>query len=147
GLLLRGNHPIPVVEGDAVLAKPGGGARPEAEGDEHHVGGEDLLAAGDHLGTLAPLLVGGTQARLHHLDALHLAVADDLDGLAVEQELDTLLPGILHLAAGAGHIDLVAAIHTGDAGGALADRGAVAVHGGVAAAEHHHPLAGDADEV
>jgi hypothetical protein len=49
--------------------------------------------------------------------------------------------GVDHLARRAGHVLPVAAIQAGDAVRALADGGAHAVHGGVAAADHHHALA------
>src|SRR5690606_5260989 len=45
------------------------------------------------------------------------------------------------------HVGCVATIGAGHALGALADRGAIAVHRRIAAAEHHHPLAAQVDEV
>src|SRR5690606_34033747 len=56
-------------------------------------------------------------------------------------ELDALFLGVLHLAQRARHVRLVAAIEAVDAGGALADRRAHAVHRGVAAADHDDALA------
>src|SRR5690606_5117835 len=46
-----------------------------------------------------------------------------------------------------GHVFRVAAVGTGNRTGALADRSAGAVHGGVATAQHHYPLAAHIHEV
>src|SRR5690606_23622734 len=58
---------------------------------------------------------------------------------------DAFLAAVLELAARAGHVLGVAPVRAGDARRALPDRGAVAVHAGVAAAEHHDMLAGKID--
>src|SRR5690606_9802688 len=93
----------------------------------------------------APARVGGTETRFHHHHAFHAVAARDRHRLAVEQEADAFLAAVLELAARAGHVLGVAPVRAGDARRALPDRGAVAVHAGVAAAEHHDMLAGEID--
>src|SRR5690606_21861730 len=119
----------------------------EAEGDDDGVGGENLLRAGDRLGAATPPGVWLTQSCFDDLDAFDPAVTDDRQRLAVEQELHALVPGILHLLARTRHVFRIPAIGAGNRFGALSDRGAVAVHGGVAATQHHHALALHVDEV
>src|SRR5690606_21902302 len=68
-------------------------------------------------------------------------------GLTVEQELHAFFLGVGHLTAGAWHILFIAAVSTNHAVRALADGGAVTVHGGVTATEHHHALATHVDEI
>ena len=89
---------------------------------------------------------GRSQARLDHLHALDFAVAEDLDRLAIEQEFDALFLAVLVVAARAGHVLLIAPVGAGDTLRALADRGAIAIHAGIAAAQHHDALAAQVDE-
>ena len=55
--------------------------------------------------------------------------------------MHAFLARVRHLAGGAGHVGLVAAVGAGDLRRAEADRRAHAIHAGVAAAEYHHALA------
>src|SRR5205085_10338519 len=66
--------------------------------------------------------------------------------LSVEDKLDALLAAVLVVPPRAGHVALVAAVGAGHRLRALADRGAVAIHGGVPAPEHDDSLAAQADE-
>ena len=58
------------------------------------------------------------------------------------QQLGALGLGALHLLRQGGHVLLPAAVNTGDPVGSQADGTAGHVHGHVAAADDHHPLAG-----
>src|SRR5690606_1699683 len=113
----------------------------------HGIRRNDLLGAGDRLRAATALFIRCAQAGFHHLDALYPTFPDDGDGLAVEEELHPLFLGVLHLPTRTRHVGCVATIGAGYALGALADRGAIAVHRRIAAAEHHHPLAAQVDEV
>src|SRR5690606_15497441 len=139
--LLGGDHPALLIGADFNVGEPGRRAGAEAEGDDDRIGRQDLLGAGNRLGAAATAGVRGAQAGLDYLHALDLAVTDDGHRLAVEQELDAFVLGVLHFLARAGHVFRVAAVGTGNRTGALADRSAGAVHGGVATAQHHYPLA------
>src|SRR5690606_18860061 len=143
----RSDHAALLVGADAEVLEPGRRARTEAEGDHHGIGRQDLLGTGNRLGAATTAGVRLAQAGFHHLDAFHAVLADNGHRLAVEQELHAFVLGVLHLAARAGHVPGVAAVGAGHALGALADRGAVAVHGGVATTEHHDLLALHVDEV
>ncbi len=65
--------------------------------------------------------------------------------MPIPQESNPLLFGVLYFTHGARHVGLIAAVGADHAGGALAHRGAHAVHGGVAAAQHRHPVAAHVD--
>src|SRR5690606_10309810 len=113
----------------------------EAERDPHRIGRNHLFGAGHVFGPAPATRIRRTQPRLDHAYALDLAVADDLDRLAVEQEGHALLDAVLVVAARARHVVGIAAIGAGHRGCALAHGRAVAVHAGVATAQHHHALA------
>ena len=132
---------------DAELLEPGCRARTETEGDDHRIGRQDLLGTGNRLGTATTSGIGLAQAGFHHLDAFHPVFANDGDGLAVEQELHALFLGVLHFLARARHVGGIAAVGAGHALGALANGGAVAVHGGVTSTQDHHALALHVDEI
>src|SRR5690606_32646952 len=85
------------------------------------------------------------EARLDQLHAAHTAVAQDLDRLPVEQEADTFLLAVRHLALRPGHICLVPAVGAGNTGGALPYGRAIAVHTRVTPAEHDDVLPGKVD--
>src|SRR5512139_3510188 len=139
--LAPGDHAAALVDADVVVGEPRLRIRAEAERDDDVVGRNDFLRARHHHRRAAAARVRRAELGRHQLDALDAAVADDLDRLAVPQELHAFFLGVGDLALGAGHVLLVAAVGAGDAGRALADAGAVAVHRGVAAAEHDHALA------
>src|SRR5690606_13977314 len=113
----------------------------------HRIGRQHFFRAGNRLGHAAAARTRRTEPPLHDLDALDALGTDDLDRLTVEEELDALFPAVLVVAARARHVRLVAAIHAGDGQRALTDRRAIAVHGGIAAAEHDDALALHADEL
>src|SRR5690606_7819514 len=125
------SHAAVRVHGEPELLEPVGGARPEAERDDHGVGRQHLLGAGHHLGAPPTTRTGRPEPRLHHLDAFHLVLAHDLDGLAVEEEAHALFLAVHHLATRPRHVFLVAPIDASHALRALADGRAVAVHAGV----------------
>src|SRR3569833_1447082 len=91
--------------------------------------------------------IGGAEFGRHYFHAFALVVADELDGLAIPKKLHAFFLGVGDLALRARHDGFVAAIGAGDARRALADRAAIAIHRGVAAAQHHHALALHVDEV
>jgi len=144
---LRRHHAALAIQLDAMLLEPRCRARAEAEGDDHGVGRQDLFGAWDRLGATTATGIRLTQAGLDNLHAFDLVLADDGDGLAVVEELHAFFLGVLHLFARTRHVGFVTAIGAGHRLGALADRRAVAVHRGVATAEHHHLLALHIDEV
>ena len=84
---------------DLELLEPGRRARAETEGDQHGLGRDDFLGARNRLGATAATGIRLAETGLDHLDAFHLAVADDGDGLAVEEELDALFLGVFHFLA------------------------------------------------
>jgi len=81
--------------------------------------------------------------QLHALDAVGAAIST---GCRLKREGDALLLAVLVVAPRAGHVVLVAPIGAGHAARALPDCGAVAIHPGIAAAEHDHFLAAHVDE-
>src|SRR5512139_879884 len=139
--LAPGDHAAALVDADVVVGEPRLRVRAEAERDDDVVGRNDFLRARYHHRRAAAARVGWAELGRHQLHALDAAAADDLDRLAVPQEVDAFFLGVGDLALGAGHVLLVAAVGAGDARCALADAGAVAVHRGVAAAQNHHALA------
>ena len=119
--------------------------RTETESNDHGIGRDDLLGARDRLGT-APVTVPRRAEpgpdQLHAFDPISTC---DFQRLAVEQELNALFATVCNLASRARHVRFVTAVGAGDIRRALADRGAIAVHAGVAATEHDHALAGEID--
>src|SRR5262249_19366561 len=68
------------------------------------------------------------------------------DPLAVEEKLNALFAAVPVVTPRARHVVLIAPVGAGDAQRPLADRGAVAVHRGIAAPQHQHLPAAHADE-
>src|SRR5512139_676688 len=139
--LALGDDAATRVDGDLVLFEPRLRIGAEAERDDHVIGRQDFLRTRNDDRCAAAARIGRAEFGGHQLDALDAAVADDLDRLPVPQELHAFFLGIGDLALRSRHVLLVAAIGADDAGCALADAGAIAVHRGVAAAQHHHALA------
>src|SRR5690606_15819036 len=137
-----------LVRANLFLVEPVGRARAETEGDDHRVRRQHLLAARDRFRTTATVGIGLAHARFHHFHASDLAAfADNLDRLAVVQELHALFLRVRHFATRTRHVFLVTTVGTGNARGTLADRGAVTVHRGITTTEHDHALALHVDEV
>ena len=146
-------QPARIAGDDAAIAAPfhPGSLQParhagrETEGDDHYVGLDQCLAAGQCLGTAAAIGIGRAECGFDHGHADHLVIGAGLDRqrLAVEQETHAFLARIGDLARRAGHRGLVAAVGAGDPGRTQTDRAAHAVHAGIAAAEHQHALADD----
>src|SRR5690606_11624814 len=136
--LLGGDHPALFIDADFNVGEPGRRAGAEAEGDDHSVGRQDLLGAGNRLGAAATAGVRGAEAGLDDLHAFDLAVTDDGHRLAVEEELDTFVLGVLHFLARAGHVVRFASVCSGNRTVPLADRGEVADTGGVYTRKQHH---------
>src|SRR5690606_25461666 len=129
--------PAPTVEIDTMFGEPRRRAGLEAEGDQHGICRQDHFATRNFLGYTAAPGIRLTHARLHELHARDLAVfTNDFLRLVVEDELHAFLARILDLASRAGHIVLVPAIYASHRGCALANGGAVTVHGGVATTQH-----------
>src|SRR5262249_3254175 len=122
------------------------GAGEKAERDDHRVGRHNLLRPGNRLRHAAPAGVGFPEARLDELDPFDPLGADDLDRLTVEEELDALFLAVLVVAPGTRHVALVTTIGAGNGFRTLANGGAIAVHAGIAAAQHYDTLAAHADQ-
>src|SRR5690606_29653109 len=143
----RSQYTALAVDTDGEIGEPSRRAGTEAESNQHRIGRNHLLGTGNRLGATTATGIRFTQAGFHHLDAFHLAVADNLDRLAVEKELDPFILGVLHLATRTGHVLGIPTVGTGHTLGTLANRGPVAVHRGIATAQHHDLLAGHVNEV
>jgi hypothetical protein len=91
-------------------------------------------------GLCRPVASGCAQPHPLHHHAVD-TVAGKARGRGKPDEINALFLGIGNLALAARHVRLVAAIEALDAGRALPDRGAHAIHRGVAAADHHDALA------
>src|SRR5690606_22726335 len=129
------------------IGEPGRRTGAEAEGDDDRVGRQDLLRSRNRLGAATPLGIRLAQASPRALDPFDPAVARGFGRVTGEPQVRTRLPGILHFLARAGHVLRVTAVGADHRFGTLTDRGTVAVHSGVATAEHHHALALHVDEV
>src|SRR6185312_7276105 len=108
------------MQADVVAVEPRRRARQEAKCDDHGIGGDDLLRAGNGLRNAAAARIGRAEARLDELHTLDLLGADDLDGLPVEEKLDALFLAVLVITPRARHVVLVAAVRAGDGLRALA---------------------------
>src|SRR5690606_35135322 len=147
-LLLRRLDATGLVRANAFLVEPVGRARAETERNDDRIGRQHLLAARNRFRTTATVGIGLAHARFHHFHAGDLATfADNLDRLAVVQELHALFLRVRHFATRTRHVLLVTTVGTGDACRALANRGAVTVHRRVTTTEHHYALALHVDEV
>src|SRR5438046_8781272 len=129
-----------------IWVEPVGRARQKAEGDDDRIRRYDPLGTFERLRHAPTARIRLAEPGRHQLHALHLLGAHDLDRLSVEEKLDPLLATVLVVPPRAGHVALVAPVGAGHRLRALADRGAVAVHGGVPASEHDDSLAAQADE-
>ena len=114
----------------------------EAERLDHQLGLDHEARVRHGLRPLAAGGIGRAQAHAHGAHARDLAIAQKSLRCCLPDELDALLLGVAHLAHRARHVGPVAPVQAAHRGSPLAHRGAHAVHGGVAAADHHHPLAG-----
>ena len=132
----------PVARGREALVA---GAEPAqvralADGEQDAVAGDDELGARGGLRAATAGRVGLAQLHPDELDARRGAVLvlDHARRAGLEDGGDTLLDGLVDLA-GRGHVLHVAAVDERHLAGALADRGADAVHRGEAAAHDHDP--------
>ncbi|MNV81697.1 hypothetical protein D3C71_1753760 [compost metagenome] len=73
------------------------------------------------------------------------AVQFDAQRLQVEFEINPFLTRVFHFTLGAWHVGFITTVGADNLGGALTDRGAYAVHGGVTTTQHDHTLAFHAD--
>src|SRR5699024_5339623 len=96
------------------------------------------------IGTRLPGYFRGNDAH-----AFHAPRTDHFEGvsgqgqrLAAVGEIHAFFARMRDFADRAGHADFVAPVHAGDFRRAQAHRGAHAIHGGIAAAEHDHAAAG-----
>ncbi len=95
----RNPHPAIGMEPDTRRFEPVGGTGQETEGDDHGIGRDDLLGPRYGLGDAPAAGSRRPEPGLDHLHALDPFGADDLDGLAVEQEFNALLLAVLIVAA------------------------------------------------
>ena len=109
-------------------------ARQKTECDQHDIGGDGLLGAGHDLRDAPAAMPGITQHGLDGLNAGDKLLAQDLDRLAIKQELDALFLAVFVVPTRTGHVLLIAPVGAGHGLRALADRRAVAVHRGIPAA-------------
>ena len=130
--------------------------RGEAEGHNHGIAGNHFFAAGNDFGAAAALCIRLAHLGFHNAQAGHFALGIGLHrhrlgfdghGLSVELKSHALFLRVGEFFAAAGHIGGIAAVNASHFGGILAHGSAHAIHGGVAAAEHHHALAGHAHEI
>src|SRR5206468_5543498 len=97
----------------------------------------------DHARGLAAGRIGQAEMDALAPDAGHpvIGVAEEGFGLRLPDELHALFLRMRDLALRARHVAAIAAIDAVHGDGALAHRGAHAIHRGVAAADHDHALA------
>src|SRR3569832_1881846 len=143
----RRAHAAALVALDAELGETRRRVGLEAEGDDDAIGRDDLFRAGHDLRRATAARIGRAELGRHYFHAFDLVVADELDGLAIPKKLHAFFLGVGDLALRARHVSFVAAIGAKNAHHTLADRAAIAIHRGVAAAQHHHALALHVDEV
>ena len=137
---------VPFVEFDADVALDPGEGILLADGDQHVVAGEVLIRLAGR-NEVAPTL--GVVLGLHFLEQ-HAGEAAVLVGELLRHEViedrDILVHGVLLFPGGRLHLLEARAHHDLHVLAAEPPRGAAAVHGGVAAAEHDDALA-DAGDV
>src|SRR5690606_37352328 len=119
---------------DVEVTHPGSWAGTETEGHDHLISRNDFFRSGNDLGLAATPCIRRAQLGGYELHAFDMAIADDLDRLAIEQEAHPFLGGIAVFTPRTGHVGFVAAIGTGHPCCALADCRAIAIHGRVPAA-------------
>ena len=129
-----------------MLAEPRRWIRSKAKAMTTASAGTICSLPGTGSGRRRPSLPGRAQPGFDQFDAGHVVAADDLDRLAIEQELNTFLFRVGDLPPRARHVFFIAPISTADARRTLPDRGSIAVHSGIAAAEYDDVLAMKIDE-
>ena len=147
---MLGHHGVPVdpdrapaADLERGLAEQGRQVlRIEAQRLDDQIGLDAEGRAGLDLGRLATGGIGRAQPHPVRANRLDPGVAEKRLGGGEPDELDAFLLGIADLAQRTRHVGAVAPVEAADRLGALADRGAHAVHRGVAAADDHHVLAG-----
>ena len=114
-----------------------------ADGQQDPVALDDELRAGDRLRASPARRVRRARRHALELDAgdLVVGVGHDARGRGLEDGPGALLDHLVDLVR-RGHVLHVAAIDERDLPGALADRGAGAVHGGEATTDDHDPRTG-----
>src|SRR3990167_8355511 len=145
--LLRRYHAALAVGLDLEIAEPGSRAWAETEGDQHGFRRDDFLGARNRLRAATATGIRLAETSLDHFHTLNLVFTNDGDGLTVEEEFHPFFLGVFHFLARARHVFFVATIGAGYRLGALANRGTVAVHRGVAAAENDDALALHVDKI
>src|ERR1700743_1788738 len=135
------------VQSDALGMKPCRWIRQESERDDHRIGGNGFFSSRHGLGNAAAFGSRRTQPGFDQLHALHAIDADNFHRLSVEQEIDALFLAVPVVAPRSRHVGFVAAVSAGHAGGPLANCGSIAIHAGVAAAQHHDALTLHVQEV
>ena len=117
--------------------------RPLADREQDTVAGDRELRPRGGLGPAPAGRIGLAELHPDELDAGHVAglVGDDAYRARLEDGAHTFLDRLVHFVGG-GHVLHVAAVHERHLGGALADRGPRAVHGGEPAADDDDALAG-----
>ncbi len=123
-----------------------GWTRQKAECDDHRVRSDGFLTVRDNLGNAPAAQIGRTEARLYQLHTLHAVGTDDFNRLPIEQERNAFLLAVLVVATRTRHVLFIAPVGAGDARRTLPNGSAVAIHPGIAAAEHDHVLVAQVDE-
>src|SRR5882672_11221691 len=129
-----------------MLVKPGRRAGQKAERNDHRVGRQNVLGPRDWLRNPSAARIGFAESRLDELYTFNTVRAHNLNGLAVEEKLNSLFLAVLVVAPGAGHVVLIAPVRAGHGLGTLPDRRTIAVHSRVTATQHNHTLAAHADQ-
>ena len=134
-------HATALIQFDLERVEPVGRAGTKTKGDDHRIGHDDFFRAGNRFRSAAAAFIRLAQLCGDDFNAFDPAIADDFNRLAVPEKLHAFFFGVGDFAFGAGHVGLVAAIGATDRERTLTNRGAVAVHRGVAATEDDHMFA------
>ena len=89
GVALRADAAV-AFEGNTEFAHPGSRTGPETEGHDHLIGGDHFLGPRDDFRLATATRVRRAELGGDELDAFDVAVADDLDRLAIEQSAHPL---------------------------------------------------------
>ena len=77
-------HAAPIVDFNAVLFKPGSRTGTKAKGEQDHIGGQNLLAAGYDLGATTTVFVRFSQLGGDQFDPFYARGANNFHRLTIE---------------------------------------------------------------
>ena len=145
--MLRRDHGIPVIAGHTGFGEPLCRAGLKTKGHDNGVGFYYYLASRDRLGAATTVWTRLTQLCFNHLYTDGFTkVIHHLNRLAIKEKLHALLFRVGDFSPRAGHVLLVATIHTVNAIRLLSHGGPHAVHGGITTTQHHNRLFFQVDE-